>query len=132
MPCEQKVPGSYLRVTALISNLALHALFQIPTVSKYTKVLQIRVDCTVMYTAAGFNSSFSFTNIPTATGHDLLQLLDPLLKLLCFPLDYVVVQTLDQDIGREEDDENGNVTAADMETSKKLLEEVSRKMEVCL
>ena len=74
------------------------SLFQIPTVSKYTKVLQIRVDCTVIYTAAGLNSSFSVTNIPTATGHDLLQLLDPLLKLLCFPLDYFVVQTLDQDI----------------------------------
>ena len=28
--------------------------------------------------------------------------------------------------------ENGNVTAADMETSKKLLEEVSRKMDMCL
>ena len=52
----------------------------------------------MIYTAAGFNSSFSFTNIPTATGHDLRQLLDPLLKLVCFPLDYFVVQTLDQDI----------------------------------
>ena len=27
MPGEQKVPGSYPRVTALISNLALHGLF---------------------------------------------------------------------------------------------------------
>ena len=86
----------------------------------------------MIYTAAGFNSSFSVTNILTATGHNLRQLLDPLLKLLCFPLNYFVVQTLDQDIGREEDDENGNVTAADMETSQKLLEEVSRKIDVCL
>ena len=27
MPGKQKVPGSYPRVTALISNLALHGLF---------------------------------------------------------------------------------------------------------